>query len=56
MLLALRTLSFKGFIAEFFEKLGYKIRLDVVSKGKRINHGIDTLLNDNMIVERKYHS
>ena len=56
MLLGPSGFKFKGFIAEFFEKLGYKIRLDVVLRGKCVNHEIDALLNDNVIVERKYHS
>jgi len=56
MLLGPSGFKFEGFIAELFEKLGYKTRSDVVLKGKCVNHEIDVLLNDNVIVECKYHS
>ncbi len=56
MLLGPSGFKFEGFIAELFEKLGYKTRLDVVLKGKCANHEIDVLLNDNIIVECKYHN
>ena len=47
---------FEGFVAEVFRTLGRKPQLNVILRGRCVNHEIDILLDDDGIVECKYHN